>query len=110
MIRYELKRGSGEFYSKKDIFEGCILPQRTEYEPDLIYVSADRGCVLKEFERYRSEFLEINNNGYYVSYSEYFVEIAECSESGEWIASGNILAFSPVPERLKGDSWQTERR
>lgn len=103
MTRYELKWESGEFYSRKDIHEGCTVDRRGDHEPVTIGVFPDVETALRELGKYKSEFLEMNNTVYYVAYTEYYVEVAEYDEDGEWIGGGDILTFSPVPDRLKGE-------
>lgn len=94
MVRYEIKRMSGEF-EKDSIIQGCTI---FDLEPEIMESFASKNEALKRLAEYHTTYRTFSApDGMKYSVSEYCVAETAYDEDGEFVSS-TIWDISPMPK------------
>jgi hypothetical protein len=100
--KFELKEISVEvpFAEKKTIEKGRAV--HSENEPELIKSFETEDDALATLSKYETTVKTLYNHGMtYFLVEEFFVEINEYDEDGEWINGGDVVEISDMKNRYK---------
>ncbi len=100
MKRYDLIKNTREisYKDRDEVCQGCTLDQMDQ-EPETLKSFDDKDEALEALKKYQSEISKLGGGaGTYYIITEYYVQINEYDEDGDWIGGGDVLDFAEMPQ------------